>query len=143
MEYRFGSPEALDALAAELARLKPDAIVTVATPAVLAAKRATTVIPIVMATAGDPLRSGVVESLARPGGNITGVTLYGSELTQKRLQVFREAVPSLARLAVLGNASNPFHEPQWQETLIAGGALRRSRQVTTAARRTSGARLAS
>jgi len=90
---------------------------------VIAAKRATTVIPIVMATAGDPLRSGVVESLARPGGNVTGVTLYGSELTQKRLEVFKEAVPSISRLAILGNASNPFHEPLWQETQIAGQAL--------------------
>src|ERR1700719_562795 len=76
VEYRYGGGQALDALATELVELKPDLIVTVATPQALAAKRATTTIPVVMATAGDPVRLGVVTSLARPGGNVTGVTLY-------------------------------------------------------------------
>jgi putative tryptophan/tyrosine transport system substrate-binding protein len=104
VEYRFGSAEMLDALATELVRLNPDAIVTVAMPAAM-------------------LRSGVVESLARPGGNVTGVTLYGTELTQKRIEVFKEALPSITHLAVLANARNPYHEPLWQEAQIAGHAL--------------------
>jgi len=78
VEYRYGEGKALDALAAELVELKPDLIVTVASSQALAAKRATTTIPVVMATAGDPLRLGVVASLARPGSNVTGVTLYGT-----------------------------------------------------------------
>ncbi len=78
IEYRFAgkNPERFDLLAAELVRLAPDVIVTVATPATLAARRATSSIPIVVATAGDLVRSGAVQSLARPGGNVTGVTLY-------------------------------------------------------------------
>lgn len=101
VEYRYGAGKELDELAGELAKGKPDLIVTVATPPALAAKRATTTIPIVMATAGDPVSLGVVASLARPGGNVTGVTLYGSELNAKRIELFREAVPTIKRLAFL------------------------------------------
>jgi putative ABC transport system substrate-binding protein len=117
IEYRFaeGHPEMLDAMAAELVRLNPDAIVTVGTAPAIAAKRATPTIPIVMATAGDPLQSGVVVSLARPGGNVTGVTLYGFELTRKRLEVFKEVAPDIVRVAVLSNASNPYNASLWQE----------------------------
>jgi len=116
VEYRYGAEEALDALAAELAGLKPDLIVTVATTQALAAKRATTTIPIVMATAGDPLRFGVATSLARPGGNVTGVTLYATELSAKRVELLREAVPKIDRLACLANAKNPYGQILWQET---------------------------
>jgi putative ABC transport system substrate-binding protein len=123
VEYRYGAGEALDALAAELVGLKPDLIVTVATAQALAAKRATTTIPVVMATAGDPLRLGVVSSLARPGGNVTGVTLYGTELSAKRIELFREAVPRIKRLACLANAKNPYVQVLWQETEPAARAL--------------------
>jgi putative ABC transport system substrate-binding protein len=123
VEYRYGAGDALDALAAELVGLKPDLIVTVATSQALAAKRATTTIPVVMATAGDPLRFGVVTSLARPGGNVTGVTLYATELSAKRIELFREAVPGIKRLACLDNAKNPYGQVLWQETEPAARAL--------------------
>src|SRR6516162_6676432 len=100
VEYRFGGPqsERLDAIASELVELRPDAIVTAGTPAVFAAKRATTTIPIVMAPVGDPVRYRIVASLAHPGGNITGVTLYRSELGGKRVEVLKEVLPAITRL---------------------------------------------
>jgi putative tryptophan/tyrosine transport system substrate-binding protein len=118
IEYRFGGhePEALRKLAAELVALGPDAIVTVGSPPTIAAKQATTNIPIVMATAGDPLRSGFIASLAHPGGNITGVTLYGSELSSKRVEMLKEALPGISYVAVLGNAANPFRQFSWEDT---------------------------
>jgi ABC-type uncharacterized transport system substrate-binding protein len=76
-----------------------------------------------MSTVGDPLRLGIVASLARPGGNMTGVTLYGFELAGKRLEVLKEAIPNIARVAVLGNPSNPSNEYYWQETQSAGRKL--------------------
>jgi putative ABC transport system substrate-binding protein len=124
IDYRFGSqPEVLDALAAELVRLSPDAILTVGTPSVIAAKRATTAIPIVITSAGDPVRSGVAASLARPGGNVTGVALYNLELSSKRLELLKKAKPSIARVAVLANASNSINDYFWQDTQKAGRAL--------------------
>jgi putative tryptophan/tyrosine transport system substrate-binding protein len=131
VEYRFGGydPEALGKLAAELVALGPDAIVTVATPPAIAAKRATTSIPIVMATAADPLRAGIVASLARPGSNITGVTLYGSELSGKRVEVFKETVPGIIRLAILGNATNPFSQYSWEDTQPTARQLRIEAQL--------------
>jgi putative tryptophan/tyrosine transport system substrate-binding protein len=123
VEYRYGGGEALAALAAELVELKPDLIVTVATSQALAAKRATTTIPVVMATAGDPVRLGVVASLARPGGNVTGVTLYGTELSAKRIELFREAVPRIKRLACLANANSTYTLVLWQEAEPAARAL--------------------
>jgi putative tryptophan/tyrosine transport system substrate-binding protein len=123
VDYRYGAGETLDGLAAELVELKPDLIVTVATSQALAAKRATTTIPVVMATAGDPLRLGVVPSLARPGGNVTGVTLYGTELSAKRIELFREAVPRIKRLACLANAKNSYGQVLWQEAEPAARAL--------------------
>jgi putative tryptophan/tyrosine transport system substrate-binding protein len=109
VEYRFGGrqSERLDAIASELVELRPDAIVTAGTPAVFAAKQATTTIPIVMAPVGDPVRYGIVASLAHPGGNITGVTLYRSELAGKRVEVLKEVLPAITRLGALGNAANP------------------------------------
>jgi putative tryptophan/tyrosine transport system substrate-binding protein len=123
IEYRYGTEEKLSALADELVKLHPDVIVTVATPPVLAAKRATTSIPIVMATAGDPVRLGVVASFARPGGNITGVTLYGTELNAKRIELFLEVIPQIKRIAFLANAKNPYSQYLWEETEPAARAL--------------------
>jgi putative tryptophan/tyrosine transport system substrate-binding protein len=125
VEYRFASeePERFDPLAAELVKLAPNLIVTVATPATLAAKRATPGIPIVVATAGDLVRSGAVQSLARPGGNVTGVTLYSVELSQKRLEVLKEAIPTIKRVGVLGNANNLYNRLQWEDTQPAGASL--------------------
>src|SRR5215212_8998951 len=125
IEYRFAgeNPERFELLAIELVRLAPHVIVTVATPATLAASGATSSIPIVVATAGDLVRSGAVQSLARPGGNITGVTLYSVELSQKRLEVLREAIPSVKRVGVLGNANNLYNRLQWDDTQPAGGSL--------------------
>ena len=68
-----------------------------------------------MATAGDPVRSGIVASFARPGGNVTGVTLYGSELSAKRVEVLKEAVPQTTRLAALGNGRNPYSQHSWED----------------------------
>src|SRR5215831_16665744 len=125
IEYRFmlGQSKTYDELAAELARLAPDAIVVVGTPPALAAKRQTTTIPIIMAPAADPLRTGLVTSLSRPGGNVTGVSLYGSEIARKRMEVFKEAVVGIQRIAVLANADNPLHRHLWDDLQPVGPAL--------------------
>jgi len=103
MEYRFaeGKPERLPDLAADLVRLKVDLIVTTGEPQALAAKKATNSIPIVMANAADPVGSGLIDSLARPGGNVTGLSSLGTELNGKRLEVLKDVVPKLVRVAVL------------------------------------------
>jgi len=102
IEYRFaeGKPERQPELAEDLVRLKVDLIVVAGTPSVLAAKKATTTIPIVMASGGDPIGAGLVASLARPGGNVTGLSSLG-ELNTKRLEVLKDAVPKLARVGLL------------------------------------------
>jgi putative ABC transport system substrate-binding protein len=112
-----GRSERWPHLAAELVRLKVDIIVTQGTPATLAAKQETTTIPIVMVGTGDPLTTGLVASLARPRGNVTGSTQLGAGLATKRLEILKEAVPKLSRVAFLWNSSNPdqkshFHEAQ-------------------------------
>src|SRR5215831_2315189 len=103
IEYRFAQqkPERLPELAAELVHLKVDIIVTADTPAALPAKSATTTIPIVMALAGDPVGTGLVTSLARPGGNITGLASFSTELITKRLEILKDAIPKLARVGLL------------------------------------------
>jgi ABC-type uncharacterized transport system substrate-binding protein len=101
-----GRSERLPALAAELVRLKVDVIVTAGSTAAQAARQATATIPIVM-TSGDPVELGLVTSLARPGGNITGVTTLSIELAAKRLEMAREVVPAASGFAILGNAGNP------------------------------------
>jgi ABC-type uncharacterized transport system substrate-binding protein len=108
VEYRYaeGNSEKLPGLAAELVRLKPDIIVANTTSGALAAKRATTTIPIVMTNAGDPVGSGLVASLAHPGGNITGLSMLNTELGGKRIELLREIVSSLSRVYVLWNGSN-------------------------------------
>ena len=110
IEYRYahGRLEQLLDLVAELVRLKVDLIVAVSPQPVQAAKEATTTVPIVMVAVADPVTYGFVTSLARPGGNITGVSLLLPELSAKRLELLREMVPKLSRAAVLWNAANPF-----------------------------------
>jgi putative ABC transport system substrate-binding protein len=105
--YAEGKAERLAGVASELVRSKVDVMVVGSTPGVMAAKNATSTIPIIMVTTGDPVASGLVASLARPGGNITGVTALGQELAGKRLEVLKEAVPKVSRVAVLLNPVNP------------------------------------
>jgi putative ABC transport system substrate-binding protein len=116
-------PERLPELAAELVQLNVDVIVGVGTLAPLAAKRATTTIPIVMANAGDPLGTGLVASLARPGGNVTGMSLMAPDLGGKRLELLKELLPRLARVAVLWNAANPYPAHVFKELQAAGRTL--------------------
>ena len=108
-EYRYGDNklDRLPALADELVRLKVDVLVATATPATLAAKNATRTIPIVFMGVGDPVASGLVDSLARPGGNITGLTNISAVLAGKRLELLKETVPKLSRVAVLWDPQTP------------------------------------
>ena len=109
IEYRWaeGHEDRLPELATELVGLKVDVIVTAGTPGTLAAKRATQTIPIVMTATGDPLQSGLVTSLARPGGNVTGFSTLRSELEGKRLDLFRQTFPKFSRVAMLWDSANP------------------------------------
>jgi putative ABC transport system substrate-binding protein len=120
IEYRWGANSAdLPALAADLARLKVDVIVSSGYPSNKAAKDATSTIPIVMATSGDAGQEGLVASLSRPGGNITGLSVLNRELSGKRLEVVKEAVPGLKRIGALFNGSNPAMPPQFREVQAA------------------------
>ena len=125
IEYRYaeGRAERLPDLAAELLRLNVDVIVAGGTPAPLAAKHATGTIPIVMTSAGDPVGSGLVASLARPGGNVTGLSTFTRELAAKRLQLLKEVVPGASRVAVLWNAANPYAVLNMRETEAAARTL--------------------
>jgi putative ABC transport system substrate-binding protein len=125
IEYRWaeGRDDRLAGLAIELVRLDPMVIVTTGTPGTLAAKQATQTIPIVMASSADPVRSRLVASLARPGGNVTGFTILGSELEGKRLEILRQAVPKLARVAVLWNTANPGVTSYYEAMQAVGRAL--------------------
>jgi putative tryptophan/tyrosine transport system substrate-binding protein len=109
IEYRWaeGRTDRFDEIAAEFVRRKVDVIVTSATAAIVAAKQATSVIPIVFAAAGDPVGTGLVASLARPGGNVTGLSIQQTDVAAKRLELLREVVPGLRRLAILGNVDGP------------------------------------
>jgi putative tryptophan/tyrosine transport system substrate-binding protein len=123
IQYRWaeGRGERLAEIAAEFIRLKVDVIVTQSTPAVIAAKQATAVIPIVFVGIGDPVGTGLVASLARPGGNITGLSIQAADTAAKRLELLREVVPNLRRLAIMVNVGNPL-------------SVLESREVQTAAR---------
>jgi putative tryptophan/tyrosine transport system substrate-binding protein len=123
IEYRSadGRAERFPDLASELVRLKVDLIVTRGTPAAKAVKSATGTIPVVMAAMGEPL--AVVATLAHPGGNITGLTTFSIELTGKRVEVIKELVPSLSRVALLQNMGNPVAPPEWEETKTAARSL--------------------
>ena len=116
--YEERSFERLPDLAAELVRLKIDVLVAVTTNAALAAKNATNTIPIVFMGVTDPVAAGLVDSLARPGGNSTGITNIAAILTGKRLELLKETVPKLARVAVLWDPQAPGSAPQWKESLL-------------------------
>ena len=126
LEYRWaeGRYERLPDLAAELVRLKVDVISTTATPATNAAKQATKTIPIVFVNVSDPVASGLVASLARPGGNITGLTNISSDLSGKQLELLKESVPGATRVAVLWNPANPAAALQLKETEAAARSLK-------------------
>jgi putative ABC transport system substrate-binding protein len=125
IEYRWaeGRDERFAQIAAEFVRLKVDIIVTSGTPQVLAVKQATSVIPIVFAAAGDPVAGGLVASLARPGGNATGLSSLVPDLAGKRLELLREVVPGLSRLAIIGNVGNPLTVLELGEVQAAAGRL--------------------
>jgi len=108
--YRWaeGRSERFAEIAAEFVRLKVDVIVTYGTAPTLAAKQATAVIPIVFAVSGDPVGTGLVASLARPGGNVTGLSAQQTDTATKRIELLREVVPSLSRLAILANTASPI-----------------------------------
>ena len=125
VEYRWaeGKIERLPDLATELVRLKVDVIVTAGPPAARAAKEATVAIPIVMMQVGDPVGSGFVASLARPGGNITGLSSLAPELSGKRLELLKEIVPKLSRVAVFGTSTSPDNAPSLREVELAAKAF--------------------
>jgi len=118
-----GRNERFSQLASDLVRLNVNVIVTWGTPATLAAKQATRTIPIVMASAGDPVRSGLVSSLAHPGGNVTGLTVLGPGLAAKRLELLKEAVPNMSRVAFLWNPANPDQGASFNEVQAGARAL--------------------
>jgi putative ABC transport system substrate-binding protein len=125
LEYQSAEGQAarFPALAAELVRLKVDLIVTRGTPAALAAKAATNTIPIVMAAIGEPVDTGVVASLAQPGGNVTGFSALVTELAAKRVELMREVIPAVTRVGFFNNMGNPVMPPQWEETQKAAQSL--------------------
>jgi len=125
IEYRHaeGKYDRLPSLAAELVRLNVDIIVTASTQAAQAGQQATRSIPIVMTVVSDPVESGLVGSLARPGGNVTGLSLMHPELSGKRLELLKEVIPKLSRVAVLSNLSNPIIPPLLRETEAAARAV--------------------
>jgi len=117
IEYRFalGQTKSYDELARELVSLDPASIVVTGTPAALALKRQTTTIPIILAPIADPIALGLARSLARPEGNVTGLTMYGTELAHKRMEIFKEAAAGIRRVAVLVNTDNPLHPFLWDD----------------------------
>src|SRR5262247_1671090 len=124
-ERRFseGNAERFPELAAEMVQRRVDLILVHTTPAAIAAKHATQTIPIVFPTAIDPVGAGLVASLARPGGNLTGLSTLAPELSGKRLELLKEVVPGLTQVAVLWNPANPASPSAWHETQTAARAL--------------------
>jgi putative ABC transport system substrate-binding protein len=125
IEYRWadGKPERMRELAEELVRLKVDLIIAPSSIYTEAAKQATSTIPIVFMSHADPLRSGHITSLSRPGGNVTGLSLMMTETNVKLLQLFKEAIPGLARVAVIFDPSTPSHGPGLQAIEVAGPSM--------------------
>jgi putative ABC transport system substrate-binding protein len=124
IEYRIADRDAqFKELAAELVQLNVEVIIARGTPAVRAAKEATTTIPIVMVIAGDPVRTGLVPSIARPDSNITGNSTLAAELSAKRLELLKAVVPDMTRVALLSNPANPLTKLNWEETIGAARAL--------------------
>jgi putative tryptophan/tyrosine transport system substrate-binding protein len=117
IEYRSaeGHIDRFPKLAAELIGLRVDILVTRGTPATIAAKNATSTIPIVMAAIGEPVGTGAVASLARPGGNVTGLSAFVTELTAKRIEIMHDLIPRISRIALLDNLENASVPPQWNE----------------------------
>jgi ABC-type uncharacterized transport system substrate-binding protein len=124
IEYRFGTMDQLADLAAELVRLRVDAILAVATPAARAAKQATSTIPIVMVVVGDPVGGGLVASLGRPGGNVTGPSWLSSEVFPKALELLKEAVPRVSRVAMLMDPTNAAQLASKNDLDVAARGLR-------------------
>ncbi|MGH7772912.1 MAG: ABC transporter substrate-binding protein [Candidatus Binatia bacterium] len=126
IEFRFaeGKPDQLPHYAAELVRLKVDVIVTLGPMDTRAARDATKIIPIVMGQDSDPVGSGFVASLARPGGNITGLSTLAPEISGKHLELLKEILPRLSRVGVLGNSTEPGHAQLLREMELAAGALK-------------------
>ena len=126
LEYRWaeGKYERFPELISDLIRLHVAIIVTAGTPASLAVKQATTSIPLVMMAVGDPVGTGLIASLARPGGNVTGISAMAADLEGKRLELLREVVPTLSHVAVLWNPASPFQVVAKQEVQAAAQALR-------------------
>jgi putative ABC transport system substrate-binding protein len=125
IRYADGHDDKLAGLATELVRLNPDVIVAQSGVASLAVRNKTRTIPIVMASSGDAVRQGLIKSLARPGGNVTGLTLLSPELSQKRLEVLREMLPSLSRVGVLWcGGTNVIPEGEWEGTRTASDVLK-------------------
>jgi len=133
--FDFGIAERVDQLpgfAADLIRRKADVILASGTPAVLPARNATNTVPVVFVAALDPIATGVVTSLARPGGNVTGLTAVFSDLTGKRLELLKEMLPTLARVALLSRQANPGHVQYVQQTEMAARILRVELEVVSA-----------
>ena len=123
LRYADGKLDRLPALASELVRLNADIIVTAGASPTRAAKAATSTIPIVMTQVGDPVGSGFVASLARPGGNITGLSILAPELSGKRLELLKEIIPKLSRVAVFGTSTAPSYAQSLREVEVAAGAF--------------------
>jgi putative tryptophan/tyrosine transport system substrate-binding protein len=123
-------PERVPQLIAEFAKLKIDVIVTPSTPTTLAAKRATATIPIVMALVGDPVRLGLVDSLAQPGGNVTGMSIVGPEMFVKSVEFLKEAAPRVSRLVEFRNPNNPAHDSRNYKPDVAVPNVAAPRSVT-------------
>jgi putative ABC transport system substrate-binding protein len=121
--YAQGRAERIEEFAAEMVRLKADVIIVNTTPAAIAARKVTTTIPIVIPTAIDPVGAGLITSLAHPVGNITGSTILSAELSAKRLELLKEVIPGLSRMAVLWNTANPANALAWRQTQDAARAL--------------------
>jgi putative tryptophan/tyrosine transport system substrate-binding protein len=134
IEYRTtgGPADRLPDLAVELIRLNVDVIVVPATQAALVAKQATRTIPIVLAAGVNPVETGLVKSLARPGGNLTGLSVSGGEVSGKRLELLREVIPKVSRVAVLLDPTNPAHAVFWKDTERAAEKLHLRLQRVTA-----------
>jgi putative ABC transport system substrate-binding protein len=123
VRWAEGRAERYTEIAAEFVRLKVDVILAHGTQAILAAKQATSVIPIVFANAGDPVGTGLIASLARPGGNVTGLSVVSPDVASKRLELFREVVPDLRRLAILVDIGNPVNVLEMREVQATASTL--------------------
>ncbi len=126
IEYRYaeGEHDRLAALAAELVRLKVDIIISAGPTVTRSVKKATVTIPIVMGFDNDPVGNGFVPSLARPGGNITGLSTFSPEISGKQLEFLKEIIPRLSRVAVLGDSTQPGYAQRLREMELAAGALK-------------------